>query len=133
MSDGLLATGTFTALDVRGAVDLLEHYLQELDGHDEPERGRVPSVARLETLLARAAGDDAIVDFCLVAGRLSIVLNVGSLRQFERMIRLLALVAAGRITTIDDDDVRRYLLRGGSAFVQDGRLTLSAMRPMPEW
>jgi hypothetical protein len=133
MSDGLLATGTFTALDVRGAVDLLEHYLQELDGHDEPERGRVPSVARLQALLNRAAGDDAIVDFHLVAGRLSVVLNVRSLPHIERIIRLLAIVGAGRITAIGEDEVQRYLLRGGTAFVQRGRLALSTVRPMSGW
>jgi hypothetical protein len=128
----LFGTGRLTALDIPAAVDLLAHYLQEV-GDDEVENGRAPSVAHLEELLTRATGDDAIVNFNPAVGGLSIVMKTENRQRIERIVRMLAVVAAGRVTVIDGDEVWRYLLLGGSSFIQQGRLALSAMRPMTGW
>jgi len=131
MASRWVATGTLKDLDLPGAVRLLAHYLEEVEG-EKASAGR-PSVARLETEIARAMGPGAIATVDVVAGHLVVILNAERRRQIEDVVRLLGLVASGDLVLIDRDEVWRYLLRGGGAFVQRGRVALSPMRPMTGW
>jgi hypothetical protein len=126
--------GTLRTVDIPAGVEMLAVYLHETGDLDEAAGGGRPSVARFEELLSMAAGNDVAITVDPVVDGLSILLRAENRRRFETVVSLLAIVAGGHITVIDGEHVQRYVMRGGTSFVEEGRLVVTgALRPLTAW